>query len=95
MNVKFFKLNNGEEFMANILREDDDMIEVENPVVAIPDGTEGLIFQPWCPYAAERKLPIPKDSIMMIKNIQPQLEDAFKANFGSIIQPNTPQILHG
>jgi hypothetical protein len=105
MKVRFFKLNNGEEFIARLVDEDPDIIVIEEPVVIGP-GQGGMSIIPWCIFANNRKMNIQLDQLMFMSEVDSDLErqytsayDSFKAKrlqkeTGIIITPpNESRIL--
>ena len=47
MNVKVFRANTGEEVIFTLINEDENTIEVENPLVAMPSAQGQIGFGPW------------------------------------------------
>lgn len=67
MSVKLFKLNNGEEFISEIVSEDmEGNYNIDEPMVLINNG-EGVSFYPWMISATERKMTINKNQLMFGK----------------------------
>ena len=50
MNVKLIKMWSGEDVIADLIKETDDSIVIQNPIVVVPSGQQGQVgLAPWSP----------------------------------------------
>lgn len=49
--IRYFKLSSGEEFMGEIVSEDEEMINISNPCILVqhPQDHDKALLQPWGP----------------------------------------------
>jgi hypothetical protein len=90
MNIKLIRLNTGEDIIANLMRDFDDIIIISNPVVVIPSGRGELGFAPWAPLLSKEveEIAISKNFVVYISDTQDQIIEQYNQIFSRIITPN-------
>jgi hypothetical protein len=91
MSTKLIRLTSGEEVIANVTKENDDIVEFDKPIVLIPAGEGKLGFMPFMPYTkAEEGLTISKQFVVFaVDPIEDLVEQHRQAT--SSIQLTQPQ----
>jgi len=96
-NVKFVKLKSGEEFIADIEETETGLI-AENPVTVSQRYNDNNEIEtaliPWCAFAKSRKIPVESSDVMLILDTTDNMISVYTQQFATIIQPNSPKILH-
>ncbi len=88
MNVKVFRMNTGEEVIFNLINEDEKTIEIENPLVAMPNAQGSIGFGPWSfLQKKDTTLTIDKSFIVYICDANGEVVE----NYESIFDPNKIQ----
>lgn len=82
-----FKLLSGETVMSVLVSEDEDCIEVVNPILIrsamITENTkEAMMASPLCPFSDERFYTLEKGKILFVKNLHP----AFVAHYNRVVE---------
>ena len=88
MNVKVFRMNTGEEVIFTLINEDEKTIEVENPLVAMPNAQGQIGFGPWS-YLQKKDttLTIDKSYIVYVCDANDEVVE----NYEKIFDPNKIQ----
>lgn len=99
MKVRYIKMKNGEEMIAEIVSEtiDDEYcqtaITVRNPVIAQVyadnNGTPKLQFLPWAGFSKQREIEIPSSDILFTSEVEDAVERAYTQAFSSVIIPDS------
>lgn len=94
MNVKVFRMNTGEEVIFTLINENDDTIEVENPLVAMPNAQGQIGFGPWS-YLQKKDttLTIDKKFIVYICDANDEVVENYEKIFSPIETPSKKLIL--
>lgn len=82
MSVKTFKLNNGEEIIANVLSETKEYYEISYPAVFIPTGEKTGNLMPWLftsHVGGGEKLQ--KTNIMLTVSTDPDIKKSYISGF--------------
>jgi hypothetical protein len=99
MNVKLIRMWSGEDVVADLIDDKTDMgedvIVIQNPIVAIPSGSGTMGFAPWSPILKERgtELEIPRSYVVYITETQDGIVDQYKQMFSVIQTPDTKKII--
>jgi len=80
MNLKFFKLTNGEEFIGELLSESTEGLVIQQPVILSMSGSNAN-FVLWCPLRKEREFTIKHDLIMIHGSVDDSLMDEYSRLF--------------
>jgi len=98
MEIKIVKMKSGEEFVADVKASNADSIVVENPVVVSQRYNENNEVEsalvPWCAFSKSREFTINNDDVMFVVDTTDNMVSVYTKQFSTIIQPNSPQILH-
>ena len=64
LNIRQFKLQNGEEIIALVSQKSDDSFIVERPFLIKSNVVGGYMFLPWFPFSSQRIFKIANENIM-------------------------------
>jgi hypothetical protein len=95
MNVKLIRFTTGEDVVANLTVDLDDVIAIEDAIVAIPNGQGNIGFAPWSPILSktEKELSVPRKFVMYIANPADEVVEYYNKMFGTIITPESKLII--
>ena len=99
MNVKLIRMWSGEDVIADLIDDKSDMgedvIVIQNPIVAVPAGNGQLGFAPWSPLLKGKgeELEITKKYIVYIADTQEQIEEQYQEMFSVIKAPSKKLVL--
>jgi len=94
MNVKVFRMNTGEEVIFTLINEDENTIEIENPLVAIPNASGQVGFGPWSVLQKDKTtLTIDKQFIVYQCDARDEVVESYEKIFSPIATPNKKLIL--
>ena len=83
MEVKIIRLVTGEQIISQV-EETEDVIKLEQPMMIVI-LKEGLQMVPWLIFSATSNVEISKQFVMLIHDPQPQLEQHYQQQTGSIM----------
>ncbi len=94
MEVKVLRMNTGEEVIYSEISEDENSIEVEHPLVAIPNAQGQVGFAPWSTLAKdENTIKVSKDYIVYVIDARDEIVENYKKIFSPIETPSKKLIL--
>ena len=94
MNVKVLRMNTGEEIIFTLISEDETSIEVQNPLVALPNAQGQVGFAPWSTLAKEDEtISISKDYIVYVIDTRDEIVENYEKIFSPIQKPSKKLIL--
>lgn len=97
MTVKNIRFISGENVIANLVDETDNVITIRDTIVAMPVNQEGtqLGFAPWAPLQDPdvEDLVVDKRFVMYITKVAPNLEEQYNRMFSRVIAPEKKLIL--
>lgn len=94
MEVKVLRMNTGEEVIYSEISEDENSIEVEHPLVAIPNAQGQVGFAPWSTLAKdENTIKVSKDYIVYVIEARDEIVENYKKIFSPIETPSKKLIL--
>tara|TARA_B100001769_G_scaffold50818_1_gene36602 strand:+ start:603 stop:893 length:291 start_codon:yes stop_codon:yes gene_type:complete len=95
MNVKLIRMWSGEDVIADLIKETDDFIIIQNPIFAVPQGDGQVGFAPWSPLlkARETQLEIVKRYIVYISETQDEVVDQYNQMFAPIATPPRKKLI--
>jgi len=94
MKVKVLRMNTGEEVIYTEISEDENTIEVEHPLVAIPNAQGQVGFAPWSTLAKdENTIKVSKDYIVYVIDARDEIVENYKKIFSPIETPSKKLIL--
>ena len=87
-------MNTGEEVIYTQISEDENSIEVEHPLVAIPNAQGQVGFAPWSTLAKdENTIKVSKDYIVYVIDARDEIVENYKKIFSPIETPSKKLIL--
>ena len=94
MTVKVIKMWTGEDVIADLITGDDSVVELKNPIVAIPAQQGQIGFAPWSPLVDKNaKLKVTRKYVVYIEDPQDDLVEQYNQMFGNIATPPKKLIL--
>ena len=94
MNVKVLRMNTGEEVIFTLIGEDETSIEVQNPLVALPNAQGQVGFAPWSTLAKEDEtIKISKDYVVYVIDTRDEIVENYEKIFSPIQKPSKKLIL--
>jgi hypothetical protein len=82
MDVKFIKLITGEDVIAMVSEETETTYTLKNPT-RIMMNNEGIGLGPIHPFLQDTQIIIKKDHVVFQGNTEPEIKNAYNAQFGS------------
>lgn len=80
LDVRHFKLMNGDNILATVADEMNDTTVIENPVLINSSGNGVVRFTYWMPYTEENYFVLPNSTIM----IQSTISEAYKDEYAKL-----------
>ena len=95
MNVKLIRMWSGEDVIADLIKENDDSIVIQNPIFAVPQGDGQVGFAPWSPLLKGRdtELDITKKYVVYISDTQDEVVDQNRDMFAPIATPPRKKLI--
>tara|TARA_B100001250_G_C19241961_1_gene546933 strand:- start:75 stop:365 length:291 start_codon:yes stop_codon:yes gene_type:complete len=95
MNVKLIRMWSGEDVIADLVKETDDSIIIQNPIFAVPQGDGQVGFAPWSPLLKGRgtELDITKKYVVYISETQDEVVEQYKDMFTPIATPPRKKLI--
>ena len=95
MEVKLIRMSSGEDVVAEIIKKDENIIGVKNPIVAIPTGAGKLGFAPWSPIVSKEieSLDINARFVIYVSDPDPDVVDQYKNMFSTIATPPSKKLI--
>jgi len=94
MNVKVLRMNTGEEVIFTFISETDEFLEVEHPLVALPNAQGQVGFAPWSTLAKEDEtIKVVKEYIVYIIDAREEIVENYEKIFSPIQTPSKKLIL--
>jgi hypothetical protein len=88
MNVKVMRTNIGEEVIFTLINEEQSTIEIENPLVAMPNAQGQVGFGPWS-FLQKKNTTLTVDRTFIVSIYE--AEDEIVENYEKIFDPNKIQ----
>ena len=87
-------MNTGEEIIFTLVNEDETSIEVQNPLVALPNTQGQVGFAPWSTLAKENEtIKISKDYVVYVIDTRDEIVENYEKIFSPIQKPSKKLIL--
>ena len=95
MEVKLIRISSGEDVVAEMLEERDDVIVIKNAIVAIPTGNSKLGFAPWAPIIDRTKteVEVKKNFVVFIANPDEAVVEQYEQMFSVISKPENKKLI--
>jgi len=99
MNVKLIRMWSGEDVIADLIDDKsdmgDDVIVIQNPIVAVPAGNGQMGFAPWSPLlkGKNEELQVTKKYVVYVAEAQEQIVEQYTDMFSVIKSPNKKLIV--
>jgi len=81
-NIQYFKLINGTELIADVIFEDEQFVEVKQPLsveqVPSEDGRDTILLMPYAPFNQTAYIEISKSHLIAKYAVEPVLENYYK-----------------
>jgi len=99
MNVKLIRMWSGEDVIADLIDDKTDMGEdviiIQNPIVAVPTGQGQMGFAPWSPLLKGKgeEIGVKKSYVVYIAETQEQIEEQYNQMFSTIATPPSKKLI--
>ena len=95
MNVKLIRMWSGEDVIADLIKENDDSIVIQNPIFAVPQGEGQVGFAPWSPLLKGRDIEIDVTMryVVYITDTQDDIIDQYKEMYAPIATPPRKKLI--
>ena len=96
MNVKVFRMNTGEEVIFTLINEDDEFLEVENPLVALPNAQGQVGFAPWATVIDKDNpdITVSKTHVVYIAELDESIGKKYNEIYGSkLVTPDKKKLI--
>jgi hypothetical protein len=95
MNVKLIRMSSGEDVVAELLEQKEDVIVIQNAIVAIPAGNSQLGFAPWAPILnrTKKELEVNSKFIVFIAEADDSVVDQYEQMFSVIAKPASKNLI--
>tara|TARA_B100001996_G_scaffold336007_1_gene287029 strand:- start:56 stop:346 length:291 start_codon:yes stop_codon:yes gene_type:complete len=95
MNVKLIRMWTGEDVIADLIKENDDSIVIQNPIFAVPQGEGQVGFAPWSPLLKGRdiEIDVTKRYVVYITDTQDDIIDQYKEMYAPIATPPRKKLI--
>ena len=89
-NVKLIRMSSGEDLIVTVNGENEQSIQLEDPIVAIPTGNGQLGFAPWSPLVSKdaKELSVDKKFIVYIADPDDEIVKQYNSMFNKVITPS-------
>jgi len=93
--VKLIRMSSGEDVVATVVHDSDARLVIKDAIVAVPTGQGQLGFAPWSPIISkeEKDIPVSKNFIVYIANVDQDVLTQYNNMFGNIVTPPEKQII--
>jgi hypothetical protein len=95
MNVKLIRMSSGEDVVATVMEDGDELLTIQDAIVAIPTGQGQMGFAPWSPILSkeQKDIPVNKKFVVYIAEVNSDIVDQYKQMFSTIVTPEKKLIL--
>lgn len=95
MNVKLIRMSSGEDVVAELLEQKEDVIVIQNAIVAIPAGNSQLGFAPWAPILnrTKKELEVNSKFVVFIAEADDSVVDQYEQMFSVIAKPASKNLI--
>ena len=77
LNIRHFKLNNGEDIVAVVSSKNKDSWLLEGPVLVNPNMLGGYSFAPWFPFFKTKVFKVPFATVVNSTTIDPDVKETY------------------
>ena len=94
MNVKVLRMNTGEEVIFTLINEDENTLEIENALVAVPNAQGSIGFAAWS-YLQKKDttITLSKEYVVYIIDANEEVVENYEKIFSPIQTPSKSLIL--
>jgi hypothetical protein len=95
MNVKLIRMSSGEDVVATVMEDGDELLTIQDAIVAIPTGQGQMGFAPWSPILSkeQKDIPVNKKFVVYIAEVNSDIVDQYKQMFSTIVTPEKKLII--
>ena len=95
MNVKLIRMSSGEDVVATVMEDGDELLTIQVALVEIPTGQGQMGFAPWSPILSkeQKDIPVNKKFVVYIAEVNSDIVDQYKQMFSTIVTPEKKLIL--
>ena len=95
MNVKLIRMSSGEDVVATVMEDGNELLTIQDAIVAIPTGQGQMGFAPWSPILSkeQKDIPVNKKFVVYIAEVNSDIVDQYKQMFSTIVTPEKKLII--
>lgn len=90
MNVKLIRMSSGEDVVSTVIDDGDELLTIQDAIVAVPTGQGQMGFAPWSPLISktEKQIKVSKKFVVYIAEVDSEICDNYNQMFNVIITPD-------
>ena len=95
MTVKLIRMSSGEDVVATVVSDTEEILTLEDAIVAIPTGQGQIGFAPWSPLIcpSDKKIPVSKKFVVYIAEVNDDIKNQYNDMFNRIVTPSNKLII--
>jgi len=88
-------MSSGEDVVANVIDDREDVIVLEEPIVAVPAGNGQLGFAPWSPLlsTSEKEINVNKRFVVYVAEVQDDVVEQYEKMFATVQTPPKKKLI--
>ena len=88
-------MSSGEDVVATVMEDGDELLTIQDAIVAIPTGQGQMGFAPWSPILSkeQKDIPVNKKFVVYIAEVNSDIVDQYKQMFSTIVTPEKKLII--
>ena len=95
MNVKLIRMSSGEDVIAEVVRQDDDTITIQNGIVGVPSSQGTLSFVAWSPMLSktEKEITVFNRFVVYVAEVAEEIVDQYKQMYSPLVTPEKKKLI--
>ena len=95
MEVKLIRLTSGEDVIAEVIRQDDDSVTIQNGIVGVPSQQGTLTFVAWSPMISknEKEISISRRFVVYIAEAAEEIVQQYEQMYSPLVTPEKKKLI--
>jgi len=95
MEVKLIRLSSGEDVIAEVVRQDDDSVTIQNGIVGVPSQQGTLTFVAWSPMISktEKEITISSRFVIYIAEAAEEIVQQYEQMYSPLVTPEKKKLI--
>lgn len=95
MEVKLIRLTSGEDVIAEVIRQDDDSVTIQNGIVGVPSQQGTLTFVAWSPMISknEKEISISRRFVVYIAEAAEEIVEQYEQMYSPLVTPEKKKLI--